>query len=63
MIKIWRDQETETFVSYDSILDLYSAGRTCEEAFRAIQSAVQLYTRVCHERGILLPEPHGVEAH
>lgn len=50
---IREDKETESFVAYCPALDLYSAGRTRPEAKKALQSAVDMYVRLCYDRGIL----------
>lgn len=47
------DKQTDAFVSYCPALDLYSAGRTRPEAKRALQSAVDMYVRICYDRNIL----------
>lgn len=47
------DEETGCFVSYCPALELYSAGKTRIDAKRAIQGAVDMYIRLCYDRGIL----------
>jgi predicted RNase H-like HicB family nuclease len=47
------DEETGSFVAYCPALDLYSAGKTRIDAKRAIQGAVDMYIRLCYDRGIL----------
>jgi predicted RNase H-like HicB family nuclease len=50
---IREDKDTDSFVSYCPALDLYSAGRTRVEAKKALQSAVDMFVRICYERNIL----------
>ena len=50
---IREDKDTNSFVSYCPALDLYSAGRTRVEAKKALQSAVDMYVRICYQRNIL----------
>jgi predicted RNase H-like HicB family nuclease len=48
-----QDPETGAHVSHVAALRLYSAGRSPEEAFKAAESAVQLYLDVAAEKGTL----------
>lgn len=47
------DHATNTFVSYCPALDLYSAGKNRPDAKKALQGAVELFVRICYDRGIL----------
>ena len=49
-----QDLETGAFVSHIPVLDLYSAGRTPEEAEKAAESAVCLFFGVASEKGTLM---------
>ena len=48
------DQDTQCYVSYSPDLDIYSAGRTEEEAIRGAKSAVGMFLRACARKGIIL---------
>lgn len=48
-----RDDLTGVFVSHCPSLDVYSQGRTDEEARDALQDALRLYLSHCFKRGIL----------
>jgi predicted RNase H-like HicB family nuclease len=50
---IREDKDTDSFVSYCPALDLHSAGRTRVEAKKALQSAIDMYVRICYQRNIL----------
>lgn len=41
------------YVSFCPKLDMYSQGRTQEEAKQAIESAIGLWVQTCYERGVL----------
>lgn len=55
------------FVSHVPLLDVYSQGRTEQEAIRAIESAVRLYVVAAHRRGslgrIMQRHPFGPARH
>jgi predicted RNase H-like HicB family nuclease len=51
--QIRQDKETDCFVAYCPALDLYSAGPTRPDAKRALQSAVDMFVRICFSRNIL----------
>jgi predicted RNase H-like HicB family nuclease len=51
--QIREDKETNCFVAYCPALDLYSAGPTRPDAKRALQSAVDMFVRICYSRKIL----------
>jgi predicted RNase H-like HicB family nuclease len=48
-----RDDEDAVFVSHIPVLQVYSQGRTPEEARRAIENAVRLYVKTAVDRGLL----------
>ncbi len=50
---IRQDSETGAFVSHIPVLDLYSAGKTEEEAVEAAQSAVDMFFDVATDKGTL----------
>jgi predicted RNase H-like HicB family nuclease len=50
------DEETGVHVGYCPALNVYSQGRSSEEAVEAVASAVTLFIGACFERGIL----HGL---
>jgi predicted RNase H-like HicB family nuclease len=50
---IREDKETGSFVSFCPQLELYSAGRTRMEARQALNSAIEMFLRLCYERQIL----------
>lgn len=47
---IREDKDTNCFVSYCPALDIYSAGMTRPQAKAALQSAIDLFIRVCFDR-------------
>ncbi len=47
------DADTKGYVSFTPALNLYSAGRTEEEARAAIESAVRLHLLTAYEHGML----------
>ena len=50
---IREDKDTSCFVSYCPALDLYSAGKTRPKAKAALQSAIDMFIRICFERQTL----------
>jgi predicted RNase H-like HicB family nuclease len=47
------DDDAKVYVSWTPGLDVYSQGTTQEEALKALDSAVSMFVRRCHEKGIL----------
>ena len=47
------DQETKAFVAYCPSLDIYTSVQTRDEVEPAMRSAVEMFIRVCYDRGIL----------
>jgi predicted RNase H-like HicB family nuclease len=47
-----KDDDTGAFVSCCPALEIFSQGKTEEDAKRALTSAVTLYIKHCHKRGI-----------
>jgi len=47
------DQDTGVFVGYCPALNIYSQGRSADEADQAVMSAVSMFVGVCYGRGIL----------
>jgi predicted RNase H-like HicB family nuclease len=47
------DDAAKCFVSYCPILKLHSAGQTQSTAMRALESAIEMFVRICFQRQIL----------
>ncbi len=52
-VAIKYDDKARCFVSYCAPLDVYSAGKTEDEAHAAIVSAVHMFVSLCFQRNIL----------
>jgi hypothetical protein len=57
-----RDDHAKVYVGHAPALNLYSQGRTEQEALRAIEHAVRLYVSVVAGRGYLHRLPVGAVA-
>jgi len=53
LASVRRDDDAGVFVSHVPVLQIYSQGRTEEDALRAIEGAVRLYVKAASERGLL----------
>lgn len=56
LTQIRKDSETDCFAARCPELDIYSAGRTADDAKDALRDAVLGFMTICAERGILLQE-------